>query len=123
MLKQITPQTAQYYSFHTTSSMPMPTYSALSSVLGPTEALKELIDRGCTLATKPWVDNHWSLILWKLAGMVNLDPTKEANVDEKRWCWVEVIRQLLYRSVPLPSFLRVHLLTPPTSLATDTNAS
>lgn len=118
MLKQITPQTAQYYSFHTTSSMPTSTYSAPSMALGPAEALKELLDQGCTLATQPWVDNHWSLILWKLAGMVvNLDPSKEANLDEKRWCWAEVIRQLLYRSVPpshlqsSPFILRVHALT------------
>lgn len=78
--------------------------------LGPAEALKELLDRGCTLVTKPWVDNHWSLILWKLAGMVNLDPSKEANVDEKRWCWSEVVRQLLYRSVP-PSIYNFPLHT------------
>jgi breast cancer 2 susceptibility protein len=131
MLKQITLQTAQYYSFHTASSMPTPTYSAPSTTLGPAEALKELLDRGCTLATKPWVDNHWSLILWKLAGMVNLDPSKEANMDEKRWCWAEVVRQLLYRSVlppisdlPIhPTSAYINQLTSPTQLATDTNAS
>ncbi|KAF8971701.1 hypothetical protein BDZ97DRAFT_1913615 [Flammula alnicola] len=65
----------------------------------PAEALKELLDRGCVLATKPWVDNHWCLVLWKLAGMVALDPEKEMKPDTARWCWAEVIRQLLYRYI------------------------
>ncbi|KAF8808104.1 hypothetical protein BYT27DRAFT_7338672 [Phlegmacium glaucopus] len=98
MLNQITLETALYYSFHTTSSVPPPsTFSQPTTVLGSAEALKELLDRGCTLATKPWVDNHWCLILWKLAGMVALDPEKETSSNVKRWCWPEVIRQLLYR--------------------------
>ncbi|PPQ69780.1 hypothetical protein CVT26_014168 [Gymnopilus dilepis] len=97
-LKQITPDTALYYTFHSPSAEPLQsTPSHSSPVLGPAEALKELLARGCTLATKPWVDNHWSLILWKLAGMVGLDPEKEASATEKRWCWSEVMRQLLYR--------------------------
>lgn len=95
MLKQITPETALYYSFHTTASVP--TLSQPTTILGSAEALRELLDRGCVLATKPWVDNHWCLILWKLAGMVTLDPQKETNLNEKRWCWAEVIHQLLYR--------------------------
>ncbi|KAF9531916.1 hypothetical protein CPB83DRAFT_867793 [Crepidotus variabilis] len=49
------------------------------------------------IRTESWVDNHWCLILWKLAGMVALDPEKEAIPDQRRWCWDEVIRQLLYR--------------------------
>lgn len=53
------------------------------------------------MATKPWVDNHWAMVLWKLAGMVCLDPEKETNgqgrEQGKRWCWGEVMRQLLYR--------------------------
>ncbi|KAF8167376.1 hypothetical protein B0H34DRAFT_14333 [Crassisporium funariophilum] len=97
MLHQITPETALYYSFHTTSSAPPSTFSAPSAALGPTEALKELIDRGCMLATKPWVDNHWCLVLWKLAGMVALDPEREKEAGGRRWCWAEVMRQLLYR--------------------------
>jgi breast cancer 2 susceptibility protein len=98
MLNQITPETALYYNFHTTDSSPPPsTISAPQTKLGPDEALKELLRRGCSLATQEWVNNHWCLILWKLAGMVALDPEKEANPDEARWCWSEVIRQLLYR--------------------------
>jgi len=136
MLNQITPQTALYYSFHTTSSAPpTATYSASSLVLGPAEALRELLHRGCALATQPWVENHWSLILWKLAGMVAFDPSKEENPNEKRWCWAEVVRQLLYRSVsppilpsPFYSLFRVCIqlltnLTTTTYLQTDTNAS
>ncbi|KAF8910112.1 hypothetical protein CPB84DRAFT_1723940 [Gymnopilus junonius] len=98
MLNQLTPETALYYSFHTTSPEPVSsTPSPSSPILGPAEALRELLARGCSLATKPWVDNHWCHILWKLAGMVGLDPEKEANASEKRWCWTEVMRQLLYR--------------------------
>jgi breast cancer 2 susceptibility protein len=29
--------------------------------------------------------------------MVCLDPARESDVRKKRWCWGEVIRQLLYR--------------------------
>ncbi|EIM83586.1 uncharacterized protein STEHIDRAFT_62664, partial [Stereum hirsutum FP-91666 SS1] len=52
---------------------------------------------GCSLATKEWVDNHWGLILWKLAGMVCLDPGRERDMDARRWSWDEVMRQLRYR--------------------------
>jgi hypothetical protein len=37
------------------------------------------------------------MVLWKLAGMVCLDPERESDGREKRWCWGEVMRQLLYR--------------------------
>jgi len=99
ILSEITPESAMYYSFHTTFSTPPEPGSVPSTVLGPAAALEELLRRGCTLATKPWVDNHWCLVLWKLAGMVALDPAKEAILEQKRWCWEEVIRQLLYRFV------------------------
>ncbi|KAF8846093.1 hypothetical protein BDN67DRAFT_891569, partial [Paxillus ammoniavirescens] len=52
---------------------------------------------GCSLATKAWIESHWPLVLWKLAGMVALDPASERNPVTKRWCWPEVIRQLMYR--------------------------
>ena len=103
MLNQITPETALYYTFHSPNDLASST-SNLSAVLGPSEALKVLHERGCTLAIKPWVDNHWCLILWKLAGMVALDPEREKILEQKRWSWSEVIRQLLYRSVS-PNFL------------------
>ncbi|KAI0323005.1 hypothetical protein OF83DRAFT_1048027 [Amylostereum chailletii] len=66
-------------------------------MLGPTSALAELLRQGCSLATEDWVDNHWRLILWKLAGMVCLDPEHKFSADGKRWSWNEVLRQLLYR--------------------------
>jgi breast cancer 2 susceptibility protein len=97
-LKQITPALALYYSFHTPSStLPSEASPSPPKLLGPTAALEELIMRGCSLATKLWVDNHWCLILWKLAGMVCLEPERERDPQTKRWCWAEVIRQLLYR--------------------------
>lgn len=95
MLKQITPKTAMYFAFHTSSRSPKEDTPHVN--LGPTEALEELLSKGCVLAKKPWVDNHWCLILWKLAGMVALDPKSESNPATKRWCWDEVMRQLLYR--------------------------
>lgn len=68
-----------------------------------TAALVELQSLGCSLVTKEWVDNHWGLILWKLAGMVCLDPGRERDMDARRWSWDEVMRQLRYRFVlPLP---------------------
>ncbi|CAA7264792.1 unnamed protein product [Cyclocybe aegerita] len=96
-LRIITPDSAMYYTFHTRSSTPPPPGLETPTILGPKEALQELLTRGCTFATKPWVDNHWALILWKLAGMVTLEPEKESNAEMRRWCWAEVMRQLLYR--------------------------
>ena len=97
LLSEMTPENARYYNFSTTESTPPPASSASKVSLGPKEALRDLLRRGCTLATQPWIDNHWSLILWKLAGMVTLDPIRETKPGEARWCWPEVIRQLLYR--------------------------
>jgi breast cancer 2 susceptibility protein len=59
--------------------------------------LRELNATGCTLATQEWVDNQWSLILWKLAGMVALDPESEVDEGGRRWSWKETMRQLRYR--------------------------
>ncbi|SPO26675.1 related to Brh2 - Rad51-associated protein Brh2 [Ustilago trichophora] len=56
-------------------------------------ALDELLARGCSNAKLPWVQNHWTLILWKLAAMVRFEPSSA----RERWSWNEVIRQLLYR--------------------------
>lgn len=103
-LTQITPSTATYYRFYgrppdsNLPSTPLPDDHPVEHVvLGPEEAYQELLNRGCRLATQKWVDNHWGLILWKLAGMVALEPDKEADERTRRWCWSEVIRQLLYR--------------------------
>ena len=93
-LEEITPATAIDYFFY---GPPGPSGEPVE--LGPPEALDTLLKKGCTLATKPWVDNHWCLILWKLAAMVALDPEDETRPKDssKRWCWEEVINQLLYR--------------------------
>ncbi|KAG2076942.1 hypothetical protein BDR04DRAFT_1067282 [Suillus decipiens] len=97
-LSQITPSTALFYSFYTSSATPNEgVQPSDAKPLGPTAALEELHTRGCSLATQEWVNNHWPLILWKLAGMVSLEPEAESDPDRKRWCWPEVIRQLLYR--------------------------
>ena len=95
-LRQITPETALYYCFHTPSSTPSSQPSEVDT-MGATAALNELHNAGCSLATKQWVDNHWAMILWKLAGMVCLDPKREMDPRSKRWCWSEVMRQLRYR--------------------------
>ncbi|KAH9958901.1 hypothetical protein BGW80DRAFT_1372376 [Lactifluus volemus] len=64
---------------------------------GPIDAFRELKVTGGSLATQEWVDNHWFLILWKLAGMVTLDPENELDVNRKRWSWTETMHQLRYR--------------------------
>lgn len=90
-LSQITPVLAPFYKFNISTS---------SDILcGPEHALNQLIARGCHLATKLWVDNHWIWILWKLAAMVALEPKKEAESATRRWCWNQVMNQFLYRSV------------------------
>lgn len=98
-LNQMSPKMAMYYSFHTTAhSFPTPSTSlTVPTSWGSSEALEELLHLGCSLATKSWVDNHWSLILWKLAGMVCLEPNAEADPSRKRWTWANVVKQLLYR--------------------------
>ncbi|KAF7302766.1 hypothetical protein HMN09_00911700 [Mycena chlorophos] len=96
-LEQITPSIAAYYLFHTPSAELPNTPATPSRAFGPAAALQDLLARGCSLATKAWVDNHWGLILWKLAGMVCLEPELEKDPQRKRWCWEEVLRQLLYR--------------------------
>lgn len=93
------PRTAPFYTFTTRShSPPNLLDSSPSAVLGRSAVLEELHAKGCTLAKQAWVDNHWPLVLWKLAGMVILDPMSESDPLRKRWCWKEVIRQLMYRS-------------------------
>ncbi|KAF7436471.1 hypothetical protein PC9H_003304 [Pleurotus ostreatus] len=98
-LSAMTPTLAPFYTFHTSSDTPalLTTQATQITRLGPSAAFDQLIERGCTLATKLWVENHWCLILWKLAGMVALEPEKEGDPETKRWCWKEVMRQMVYR--------------------------
>jgi breast cancer 2 susceptibility protein len=64
-----------------------------ASSLGTESALSVLQRDGCRLATAPWVDNHYAMILWKLAGQVQAQP----KIFDTRWNWGEVIEQLKYR--------------------------
>ncbi|KAI5114831.1 hypothetical protein M0805_009730, partial [Coniferiporia weirii] len=43
--------------------------------------------------SREWVDNHWALVLWKLAGLACLEPERERTPD-RRWCWRSVLTQL-----------------------------
>ncbi|KAH7886062.1 hypothetical protein F5I97DRAFT_1877368 [Phlebopus sp. FC_14] len=97
-LGQITLRTALFYAFNSRSTLPHESSgSSPTLALGHAAALEELHAKRCSLATKDWVENHWPMVLWKLAGMVALDPMTERDSARKRWCWPEVIRQLLYR--------------------------
>jgi breast cancer 2 susceptibility protein len=61
--------------------------------LGSQNAFNVLRRDGCSLVTQKWVDNHYPLILWKLAGLIQAQPT----LFDVRWNWGEVIEQLKYR--------------------------
>jgi len=56
-------------------------------------ALRVLLRDSCRLATAKWVDNHWSQILWKIAGQIRALPT----LLEEKWTWTHVVEQLKYR--------------------------
>ncbi|KAI0299813.1 hypothetical protein BC826DRAFT_714100 [Russula brevipes] len=96
-LCDLTPKSALQHRFRVShQGIPRPD-PVPSHLRGPTDALGELKEIGCHLATQDWVDNHWSLILWKLAGIVALDPESELDADQRRWSWAEMMRQLRYR--------------------------
>lgn len=119
-LSQVDPRTAPFYAFTAHSCpLPNPPDSCLSFALGRSAVLEELHAKGCMLATQVWIDNHWPLILWKLAGMVALDPMSENDPFMKRWCWTEVIRQLMYRSAD--SSERLELCS--SNMPSDTNGT
>ncbi|KZV96393.1 hypothetical protein EXIGLDRAFT_833637 [Exidia glandulosa HHB12029] len=90
---QITPRSAPYYAFARSASEPE---SNAANALGSSAALEQLLKDGCQHATKQWVDNHWSLVLWKLAGMVLNDP-EPYDALIKKWRWTEVLQQLHHR--------------------------
>ncbi|KAK0481755.1 hypothetical protein IW261DRAFT_1472286 [Armillaria novae-zelandiae] len=102
-LEQIHPRITAYYSFYrkvpsTQYEVPPPFDTVhADAVMDPLATFKYLKEAGCSLVTKPWIDNHWGLILWKLAGMTCFEPEKEWDEKERRWCWEEVYRQMLYR--------------------------
>ncbi len=57
-----------------------------------TAARQAMLDARCTVSQK-WVDNHFCLILWKLASTVRANPA----LYQQKWSFAEVIRQLKYR--------------------------
>lgn len=65
------------------------------SLLSNLNAFEQLQRDGANLATAKWVDNHYSLILWKIAGMIQAQP----DLFDDVWHWKTVILQLKYRSV------------------------
>ncbi|KAG8900895.1 hypothetical protein FRB99_005684 [Tulasnella sp. 403] len=85
-------ENAQYYHFNA------PTFSqvlagASLQRLDVEAAFRDLKSRGCKLVEKPWVCNHWKMILWKLASLVRSCP----DLLEEKWTYQEAINQLLYR--------------------------
>lgn len=60
---------------------------------GAAEAHTELLELGATKAPLRWVQNHWQLILWKLAAYVASDPRQ----GQTYWTWDRVMRDLRYR--------------------------
>ena len=73
------------------------TFASAYGDLGPVEAFDAMRRAGARLFNQRWVDNHWSLIVWKLAALARSRP------DEWRrwWTFDAVVDQLLYRSVLL----------------------
>ncbi|KDN43004.1 hypothetical protein K437DRAFT_225895 [Tilletiaria anomala UBC 951] len=67
--------------------------SNLNKTLGPLDALEALRKDGAKHVDIRWVQNHWALILWKLAAICRHVPGE----SQQRWRWGEVIRQLKYR--------------------------
>jgi len=87
------PDLARHYVFDDAS---MPNQS-----LGPAAALQMLRDAagpGSAAYSEEclnlrWVQNHWGLILWKLAALVRHKPAEVCRL----WTWTEMCRQLRYR--------------------------
>ena len=59
------------------------------------EATLDLHSRGANLVDEAWVQNHWSLIVWKVACLIKAKPDELGHW----WIYDEILRQLLYRSV------------------------
>ena len=62
----------------------------LCGVVTALAMLREAASGGAEVC-KAWVENHYVLILWKLAAY-----TRHV-LDDRYWCWEEVCRQLKYR--------------------------
>ena len=42
-----------------------------------------------------WFENHWRLVVWKLASLVRAKP----QLLSEKWSYCEIVRQLKYRYV------------------------
>ncbi|KAG8936214.1 hypothetical protein FRC02_003914 [Tulasnella sp. 418] len=82
----ITIRRAPYYRFQGAPEHP-------DQSCGVDTAYDDLLQRGCDLLPRLWVDNHWGFVLWKLASLVCCSP----DLFEAKWNYPEVLRQLLYR--------------------------
>jgi breast cancer 2 susceptibility protein len=81
-IAKIDPQNASFYHF-----------SVGTDMKGPDDAYKRISTEGCSQIGPTWVEQHWSLILLKLASIVRAKPA----LWETKWTYEEVIRQLKYR--------------------------
>ena len=70
------------------------------------EATDDLHARGAPLVDEDWVQNHWSLIVWKVGCLVKAKP----NELENWWTYDEILRQLLYRYSYLSLRVKVELI-------------
>ncbi|KAF9516595.1 hypothetical protein BS47DRAFT_1340741 [Hydnum rufescens UP504] len=87
-LPQITPANAIYHVFHAPDAR-----AGEPLILGVAAALPYLRQRGCSLATQEWVDNHWSLVLWKRASIICCKPT----LLKELWSFESTCKDLMYR--------------------------
>lgn len=55
--------------------------------------MSEFQDQGLTHVDIAWVQNHWKMVLWKLASIVKANP----DLFSAKWNYREVVRQLKYR--------------------------
>ncbi len=106
-IPQVNPDNAICYRFHQTESLTCSSEPHRLGLLGAQEALSFLLHRGCRLATQPWVDCHWSLILWKKASMICCQPA----LFDSMWKFESICKDLLYQLVPPP---HIHSSVPDT---------
>jgi breast cancer 2 susceptibility protein len=80
----INPATAGFYTFLEGGIMK-----------GPEDVLREFQNSGLAHVGIQWVQNHWKMILWKLASIVRMNH----HLFSEKWNYREVVRQLKYRYV------------------------
>ncbi|GHJ86783.1 hypothetical protein NliqN6_3185 [Naganishia liquefaciens] len=78
----INPVTAQYYRF-----------SHLDLMKGPKDVMDDFRLEGLGHTGVDWFENHWRLVVWKLASLVRAKP----QLLSEKWSYCEIVRQLKYR--------------------------